>query len=195
MERKVAERRLLESAYAGEIVGSTVLKDYNKVAVITESGRGPAALASSVMASFLATNPRGNIRVYLHKEEEVEKIIEEVIEYEPSAILLLFQCDDEDSIGAFMEMLRRLAENMVEVDLILHSTCVESGALKEAIEEEKVGEYLSQMPAFTYSLEEKKGYMLLKEIYFEESVLELEGLEEYPLKYPFVELLKEQGES
>lgn len=191
MDRKNAERKLLESAYVGEIVGSTVLKDYNKVVLITEPGRGAAALASSVMASFLATSPRGNVRALLYGEGGAEEIVQEVIEYEPSAILLLFHCEDDSSRSAFMDVLGKLAENMVEADLILHSDCVDSGALKEAIGEERTGEYISQMPVFTYSLGEKEGYMLLKEIYYEEGVLEMELLEEYPLRYPFVELLKE----
>jgi len=184
------EEEILLRALTGRVVGTEVMKDYNKIAIISEDSLMCTATSTAVEASYLSKNNFGNILHIIVKENGVKDVADKVIDYDPGAVLLMFSGEGEESTGLFVKTLKSLSEAMVETDVILHERIFSSGGLQEALKDEGVAEYLEETPLFVYTADLDGGMMVLNEIYIEGGNVELDPLEHYPLTLQHVELLK-----
>ena len=183
-----------EEIYLRVLTGRLVAKalsdmDINKLAVVAPRNIICTAMAASTESSFITIT--GGVTYHFlvelgKNEEEVSKKLEE---FDADMILIQFGGESpiEEVKESFKILLRNLSRLNVNSDIMIHVRTFASGALKEALEDKNIKEFLLERNLYVYTIDLDKGRMFINEYDPEEN--ELYPILEYNLTLEHIDLL------
>ncbi len=178
-------------ALTGRVVGTHVLGDYEKVAVISVKNILCIATATAAESVF-AENTGGRAAHFLIEEGRVQETIDQVMEFEPDAILLMFGGETSFDVTQqlFQETIEALAAENQEVDILVHVRIFVAGGIKNAITDRNVLKYLQNNNVMVYTVDLEKGYFIYNEVYIpNKEIIELVKIAEIPITVEHADLL------
>ncbi len=186
MEKEIYLRLL-----TGKVVGKAVADlGVNKLAIVHPKNIICASIAAATGASFL-NHTEGVTRTFMN--DDTEKLVEELSDYGADVILLQYGGESpvEETKKAFVELMKKMAEEGVEGDIIIHVRTYLMGAFEEALQDEAVHEYLSERGVFVYTLDAEEGKFYMNEFLEGEEEYILAPVLEYDISVEHSKLLKE----
>ena len=191
MARTTFAEEVYLRALTGRVVGSHVLGDYEKVAVISVKNIICSATAAAAEAVF-AENTGGRATHFVVEEGGVTETVNQVIDFEPEAVLLMFggETSFEVTKQLFRETLKALAEANTELDILVHVRIFAAGGVKEAIKDKEILRYLQNNTVTVYTVDFEKGLIVYNEVYIPNSeITELVKIAEIPVTVEHADLL------
>lgn len=192
---KMAKTTFAEEVYlralTGKVVGAHVLGDYEKVAVISVKNIICSATAAAAEAVY-SENTGGRAAHFVVEAGNVTETINQVIDFEPEAVLLLFGGETPfDEIKAlFQKTVKALADTNTEMDILIHVRIFAAGAVNEAIKDKDVLRYLQNNTVTVYTVDFEKGFILYNELYIPNSdTIELVRIADIPVTVEHADLL------
>ena len=157
-------------ALTGKIVGAHVLGDYEKVAVISLMNILCSATAAAAEAVY-SENTGGRAAHFIVESGNVTETINQVIDFEPEAVLLLFggETSFDETKVLFQETIKALADTNTEMDILVHVRIFAAGGIEEAIKDKTVLRYLQNNTVTVYTVDFEKGFILYNELYIPNS--------------------------
>ncbi len=187
------EEEIYLRALTGRVVGRAIADlGANKVAVVAGKNIICSSIATATEAAFL-DKAEGRVYHFLY-EDNAEELASRLLEYGPELTLIQFggESSKEEVIASFKDLVKALARKQLWSDLLIHVRTFAAGAFDEALKDEEVKAYLSNVGLYVYTVDFDKGLFLLNEIVLDEEAekgYHLTPILEYSLTLEHVDLL------
>ncbi len=183
------EEEIYLRALTGRLVGKALADlGLNKVAVVASKNIICSSIATATEATFL-TLSGGVTYHFLVEPGNEEEIAKRLKEFSAQTVLLQFggETPIEETKKSFVKLLKAMAEEGVPGSLVIHVRIFAAGGLKEALEDEKVKEYLESKDVFVYTVGFDEGKVYVNKV--KVPSLELVRLTEYQVTLEHADLL------
>jgi len=192
----VGERVRL-GVFNGLLMGLS-LRDYNKIAVLSQLGVQCMATASALMATFMRETG-GVARYFPLSVENLKESVDGVLAEKPQAIVVIV--GGEDRLEECQKLLRKLLEVMadktVRADLVICLRGYLAGCLPDIARADitilsyiELLKYLRQWSILTHDVDLERKVMMLGRLRVEGEKAVFEEIAEYPLTAEHLELLQ-----
>jgi hypothetical protein len=192
----VAERVQL-GVLNGRLMGLS-LRDYNKIAVVSQLGSQCVATAASLMASFMEETG-GVARYFPLSLETLRETVDGVLGEEPQAVVVIV--GGEDRLEECQKLLRKLLEVMAEktftADLVICLRGYLAGCIVDIARADvsilsyiELTKYLRQWSILTHDVDLDKKVMRLGRLRLEGEKVVFDKIAEYPLTAEHLDLLR-----
>jgi len=178
----------------GYLVGTELVGDLDRIAIIALPDRICMSLAASVASSYISKNgyktSEGRIRIYQYGDD-VRRIVEE---FKPNAIVLLYGGEHRLSEvrEAFMNTLRELSKSGFSGTLVIHvRILLATNRLNDVLSDESLVAYLNSLKEVrTFTADLAQGKFFYHKVRFAETGIQMEKIGESSLTSEHVSLLK-----
>lgn len=188
MEKDILFQKLV---YLGNIIGSRILSDYNKIAVISQDNFQSNILSASIESSYLATN----IARFTHasiSESNIEKVVQKIVSFSPEAIIFAFGGEEDKLTEKLLaQILSKLFAAECHADLFLDAVNLKKDIVENAISHEAPLRFLEENNTYAITIDPEEGIVMLNEVIInKDRKIELYALSEYPISFDHARLFK-----
>ncbi len=188
MEKDILFQKLV---YLGNIIGSRILSDYNKIAVVSLDNFQCNVFSASIESSYLATN----IARFTHtsiSESNVEKVVQKTVSFSPEAIILAFGGEEDKRTEELLtQLLSKLFAAECHADLFFDAVNLKKKVVENVISHESPLRFLEENNTYAITIDPEEGIVMLNEaIINKDRKIELYALSEYPISFDYARLLK-----
>ncbi len=197
MTRLLPEERVELGIYNGSLMGFS-LKDYNKIAVVSQLGIQCIATASSLISVFLELT-RGEAKYFPIVRERLKDLIVSLEAYNPQAVVIIVGGEErlEECQALLRKMLDELAERGFKSDLVVCLRGYLAGCIRDIataniniLSYMELMKYLRGWSILTHDIDLERKRMVFGRITLIDSSVKFEEIASFPLSARHYDLLR-----
>ena len=163
----------------GEIIGKTVVAEYNRIAFVHMKNILCTAIASSTIASYIS-RVGGNIKIF--PIEDIENTVKKIKEYSPDLVAVFIggSMEFENLRQTLGTLFSALASHEIDADFLIHLFTYVKVGLKP-LQSDEIVNYLEDKRIITYTADYDAGLLQIKELVIGKDNIHEFIVDEYPV--------------
>ena len=189
MAKTTFEEEVYLRALTGRLVGKAIGDlGANKLAVVAHKNIICSSIATATEVAFLDETD-GVVHHFIY--EEAEDVVNRVAKFSPEVVLIQMggESEVEKIKGDFKALLKKMADREIPADLVVHVRTFASGAFDEALKDERIKGYLTNIGVYIYTVDFDRGRFILNEAIFDGEGYYLHPILEYHVSMEHADLL------